>query len=365
MNIIRIVFLVVITVTTFSISILTAKIYSIGFKLNPINSRIVLSIGALMPLIFILTMFFDRSSKNPFSYPVNALGGIIFYLFITGILLGIIIFIGKINHTTIPLSISTIFFSLGILMGIAGLIQAKFIKTTSYTISLPGAPIEWNDKKAVLVSDTHFGLINHKSFSDKVVSKILNIDPDFVLHAGDFYDGPKNDTASITESWKNLAEKIPVFYAPGNHEEYGDYEGFLTSIKNAGVTALVDSSTTYKGVQIAGITYRDKNQLENASIALKNLNLDKNTPSILINHPPTFQKTVQEIGVDLMVSGHTHKGQFWPINFIVKRIYGKYIYGVNKDGDLITITTSGVGTAGPPLRLFNTPELVIINFTTN
>lgn len=368
MNIIRIVFLVVITVTTFSISILTAKIYAIGFRVNPNTAKVLIWVGALAPLLFVLTMFFGRSTNstiiNFLSYPINALGGIIFYLFITGAILGIIIFIGKTTNTTVPILVSTIFFSLGILMGLAGLIQAKFIKTTSYTINLPGAPIEWNDKKAVLVSDTHFGLINHRNFSDKVVSKILNINPDFVLHAGDFYDGPKNNTALITESWKNLAQKIPVFYAPGNHEEYGDYEGFLTSIKNAGVTALVNSVKEYQGVQIAGITYRDKNQIESASIALKNMGLKENTPTILINHPPTFQSAVQNFGIDLMVSGHTHKGQFWPLNFIVKRIYGKYIYGVNKDGDLITITTSGVGTAGPPLRLFNTPELVIIKFTT-
>jgi predicted MPP superfamily phosphohydrolase len=365
MNIIRIVFLVVITVTTFSISILTAKIYALGFRVSPHTNKILIAIGAIAPLLFILTMFFDRSTKNPLSYPVNALGGIIFYLFITGIILGIVLLIGKTIGNTVPTYISAMFLSLGFLMGIAGLIQAKFIKTTSYTINLAGAPAEWNNKTAVLVSDTHFGLINHKNFSDKVVSKILEINPDFVLHAGDFYDGPKNNTALITESWKNLANKIPVFYAPGNHEEYGDYAGFLTSIKNAGVTTLVDSVTNYEGVQIAGISYRDKNQIQASDLALRNLVLNKSLPTILINHPPTFQKTVSEIGVDLMVSGHTHKGQFWPLNFIVKRIYGKYIYGMNKDGDLITITTSGVGTAGPPLRLFNTPELVLIKFTTN
>lgn len=63
-----------------------------------------------------------------------------------------------------------------------------------------------------------------------------------------------------------------------------------------------------------------------------------------------------------MVSGHTHRGQFWPLNYIVKAIYGKYIYGMNVDDTLTTLTTSGVGTAGPPMRLFNSPEIVVINF---
>lgn len=368
MTIIRIVFLVVITATTFSISLLTAKIYALGFRSTPQGARILMTLGALAPLLFIGTMLLSRATKSAFvaslDYPINALGGIIFYLFLTSIVLGSILFIGHLTQTTIPVLVSTLFFTLGIGLGIAGLIQATFIKVVPYTIALPGAPASWNGKRAVLVSDTHFGTINHKKFSEKVVDAILEVQPDFVLHAGDFYDGPANDTTPITASWKRLTAQIPVFYAPGNHEEYGDYSGFLTSIKNADVTALVDSMTVYEGVQIAGITYRDKNQSASATTALNALPIDAEKPLILINHPPTFQDAVATIGTDLMVSGHTHRGQFWPLQVIVKRIYGKYIYGANKDGTLTTLTTSGVGTAGPPLRLFNTPELVLITFTT-
>lgn len=368
MTIIRIIFLVVITATTFSISLLTAKIYALGLRASPQTTRILLIIGTLAPLLFVLTMFFSRATKsavvNALAYPINALGGIIFYLFITGVVLGIILFVAYLTNTTLPVFVSTCFLLGGLGLGIGGLIQATTIKTVAYTVTLPKAPESWEGKRAVLVSDTHFGIINHKKFSEKVVDAILEVDPDFVMHAGDFYDGPANDTTPITASWKRLTAQIPVFYAPGNHEEYGDYAGFLTSIKNADITALVDSMTLYEGVQIAGITYRDKNQYKSAAVALKALPVDSTKPLILINHPPTFQDTVETIGTDLMVSGHTHRGQFWPLQVIVKRIYGKYIYGLNTDGSLITITTSGVGTAGPPLRLFNTPELVVITFTT-
>lgn len=368
MTIIRIVFLVVITATTFSISLLTAKIYALGLKSSPYTTKVLLIIATLAPLLFVLTMFFSRATKSSFinalAYPINALGGIIFYLFITATFLGLILFVAHSTHTTIPSFISVFFLLGGLGLGIGGLVQATHIKTVSYTVLLPNAPSSWEGKRAVLVSDTHLGIINHKKFSNKVVDAILSINPDFVMHAGDFYDGPANDTTPITASWKRLSDRIPVFYAPGNHEEYGDYAGFLTSIKNANVTTLVDSMTLYEGVQIAGITYRDKNQSESAAVALKALPVDSTKPLILINHPPTFQDTVETIGTNLMVSGHTHRGQFWPLQVIVKRIYGKYIYGLNKDGSLITITTSGVGTAGPPLRLFNTPELVVITFTT-
>jgi len=369
MSIIPIIFISAITITTFAVSLLTAKIYAIGLHANTQVTRVFITIGVLGPLFFVATMFLGRTGKESLidwvSYPVNALGGIIFYLFITGVVLGVVLLLGKVSHTSIPVFVGYAFLFVGLTMGIAGLIQARQIKVVQYDFVLNGAPKEWEGKKAMLVSDTHFGLVNHERFSKKVVSAIIKADPDFVLHAGDFYDGPRNDTRPITESWKELVKVVPVFYAPGNHEEYGDYDGFLTSIKNAGATALVDSFVLYEGVQIAGITYRDKNQFTIADNAIKDLKVDQTKPLILINHPPTFQSSAINIGTDLMVSGHTHRGQFWPFNYIVKRIYGKYIYGVNVDDTLTTITTSGVGTAGPPMRLFNSPELVMINFKVN
>lgn len=366
MNTIQLVFILTVTITTFAVSLLTARIYSLGLHLPSQASKIVMFLGFLGPLLFVLSMLASRFIKSDlldfFSYHINALGGIIFYLFIFGILLGFILLLGKIFNFNVSNHIGYSFLILGLGFGIGGLVQAKFIKIVSYDINLPNASDTWKNKKAVLVSDTHFGLVNHKDFSNKVVAKILEIKPDFVLHAGDFYDGPAVETKPITESWKKLADKIPVFYAPGNHEEYGDYSGFLTSVKNAGVTALVDDVVDYQGVQIVGITYRNKKQEDAADKVLKNLKIDKTKPLILINHPPTFQTSAIQIGTNLMVSGHTHRGQFWPFNYVVQAIYGKYIYGANVDETLTTITTSGVGTAGPPMRLFNTPELVIINF---
>jgi predicted MPP superfamily phosphohydrolase len=252
--------------------------------------------------------------------------------------------------------------SVGLLLGVTGFIQSRIIKITEYDYVLPSTLQSWDNKTAILVSDTHFGLVNHEKFSNKVVKAIIESKPDFVLHAGDFYDGPANDTLPITLSWNELTKTIPVFYSPGNHEEYGDYNSFLTSIKNANVTVITDSYVEYDGMQIAGITYRNKNQLDVADNVIRSLKLDKTKPTILINHPPTFQQSAKDAGIDLMVSGHTHRGQFWPLNYIVKAIYGKYTYGKNVDNTITTITTSGVGTAGPPMRLFNTPELVKITF---
>jgi len=61
-----------------------------------------------------------------------------------------------------------------------------------------------------------------------------------------------------------------------------------------------------------------------------------------------------------MLSGHTHRGQIWPYNYITKIIFGKYYYGLNIEDEFTQYTSSGVGTWGPLMRTANRPEIVKI-----
>lgn len=366
---VRIVFFVFMVFFSFGICLLAAQVYATGFRLSGHGTSILKIFALILPLIFTTSMFLDLIDDDHYLkkliYPINLFAGLTLYVFLSSVILSIFILIASGISVTLPTSISIVCFATACILGIVGAIQAKRTKVTTYTVPLPGAPESWNNKKAVLVSDTHFGLINHKNFSDKIVRNILKLEPDFVLHAGDFYDGPKNNMSSITESWKELTNKMPVFYTSGNHELYGDYNSFISSIREAGITVLLNEMFEHEGVQIAGITYYAKNKTGDAHKAILSLGVDRQKPLILINHPPTFHDSAIHIDANLMVSGHTHKGQFWPVNYITEIMYKKFFYGLNKKQNLIAITTSGVGTSGPPIRLFNTPELVVINFTTD
>ncbi|MCC6198873.1 hypothetical protein IT401_01505 [Candidatus Nomurabacteria bacterium] len=59
-----------------------------------------------------------------------------------------------------------------------------------------------------------------------------------------------------------------------------------------------------------------------------------------------------------------HNGQFWTMNYLIKGIYGRFSHGMQKYENMTVITSSGIGTFGPPYRLFNTPELILITFRT-
>jgi len=92
------------------------------------------------------------------------------------------------------------------------------------------------------------------------------------------------------------------------------------------------------------------------------LNSNANLPSILLDHQPVEYNTVAKHGIDLMLSGHTHKGQLWPLSFITNAVFENH-YGLLKKGTSWFYTSSGYGTWGPPVRIGNQPELVVFNIT--
>jgi hypothetical protein len=342
---------------------LTSEVYINALHIGTAGATTIHTVTIIFWALFVFSYFSGEIVSGAhirFIYCLcNIVLGIMFYLFLGSVALSILFAVFPAMSSAVAWGIVGISFILGIL----GLIQARTITTTTYTVPLKNAPASWHGKRAVFLSDTHFGLMNHKHFSNKIVSTILSLNPDLVLHGGDFYDGPTVPTAPITNSWKKLTEKIPVFYTSGNHEMYGPYELFIQSIRDAGVTVLLDEKTLHDGVEIAGITYRAKGQDKKAQEVFDVLSFDPALATILINHPPTFHKGAESAGTTLILSGHTHRGQFSPIGILTWLIYRKYNYGINSTQNMTAITSRRVGTAGSPMRLFNRPELVVIKFT--
>ena len=372
------------------ISYATTRTYANGFEFTGIATRLTFLTFLLIPLMFMSSLLSRKITMlgtGPKTYTViQIITGIGFYISIGAMPLGAMLGIAALMHTTLPLWVSFGMLGISVAAALVGFIQAKRISITRYHVALAHAPASWHGKTAALVTDTHFGLVNHEKFSHNIVAKIQSLAVDFVLHGGDFYDGPNVPLAPITESWKALTATTPVFYAPGNHETYGNYAAFIESIRAAGITILDNKKVTHDGVTIAGITYHDGKDNPKAAEALAALlpNHAKGAgaaqdahhaivnkqdtraphmPTILINHPPTALAAASQHGVDLMVSGHTHNGQFWPATYIVRWIYKQYGYGLHACGHMRVITSKGVGTFGPPMRLGNAPEIVHITFS--
>jgi hypothetical protein len=95
---------------------------------------------------------------------------------------------------------------------------------------------------------------------------------------------------------------------------------------------------------------------------LAKIGIDVNRPSVLLKHIPDHLSAVEKAGVSLQLSGHTHLAQVWPLMYITRKVFKGYDYGLKKIGKMQIYTSCGVGTWGPPLRVFTKSEIVKIIF---
>ena len=223
------------------------------------------------------------------------------------------------------------------------------------------------EMKVLIASDIHLGALIGENREERLVSIIKKQNPDLVLLCGDLVDG---DVASALR--KNLGKHIQeiktpmgVYAIPGNHEYIGGIQKTLPYLESININILRDKTLILpNGVQLIGRDDRDNRRMgeETGRKTLKELMTghDKSFPVIVMNHQPfNLDEAVVE-GVDLHLSGHTHHGQLWPLNYITKAVY-ELSWGFLKKGDTNFYVSSGFGSWGPPVRLGNTPEVVVFN----
>ena len=180
--------------------------------------------------------------------------------------------------------------------------------------------------------------------------------------AGDWYDGTAADVRRLAEPWRWLAAPLGAYFAAGNHEEFSDHTKYLGAMKESGVRVLNNEKVTVDGLQVVDVHHGDSTDPRRLRPILQHAALDRDQPSILLTHAPDSLRVAEEEGVSLQLSGHTHGGQFFPWTWVASRVYGEFVYGLKRLGNLLVYTSSGAGTWGPPLRVGTRPEIVLIQF---
>ena len=220
--------------------------------------------------------------------------------------------------------------------------------------------------KIVFVSDVHMGTIIGPRRTNSIVNKINALNPDLILLGGDIVD---EDLAPVIrnnlgDSLRKLTAPLGVIGITGNHEYIGGAEPAVKYLEDHGIRMLRDSSILIDDkFYIVGREDRDKPRFsgrERKEIGALMNGIDKSKPLILLDHQPFELDEKEKAGVDLTLSGHTHHGQLWPLNYITKAIY-EVSWGYKKKGNTHVYVSSGVGGWGPPVRIGNRPEIVLIN----
>jgi len=264
--------------------------------------------------------------------------------------------IPKTVYFLFPLGLSVIFLIYGYLEAMNIRVERFYIKSDKITKNV----------RIVQISDLHIGLIVREGRIKKIIEKIKEVNPDILVSTGDLVDAQIDRMNHIAELLKEIKTPYGKFAITGNHEFYAGLNKALFFTEKAGFKVLRNAGVTIEelNINIAGL-----DDTESARYGLKVnqdkvslLNYFKNKGfTILLKHRPLIDKEL--IGYfDLQLSGHTHKGQFFPFSIATKLHYNNNDSGLTKiNKDVYLYISRGTGTWGPPVRIFAPPEITVID----
>lgn len=215
--------------------------------------------------------------------------------------------------------------------------------------------------KVVMISDVHLGYgIGKKEFG-KWVELINAENPDLILIAGDLIDNsvkPLYDQ-QMQEELGMLRSTYGVYACAGNHEYIANLQKSMEFLKGTNVTLLRDSAQLIDN-RFYVLGRDDRMNPNRRSIAELTEGLDRSKPILMLDHQPYHLEEAEQNGIDLQLSGHTHRGQVWPVNWITDMLY-EVSHGYKQKGNSHIYVSSGLGLWGGKFRIGSRSEYVVLN----
>lgn len=327
--------------------------------------------------IFIFAKILESKYSSVITDALNILGGFwlafMLYGFLFFLLSDILLLILRVTHILSADNILlfrkwsftiTVIFSTILIAG--GFINALIPVVKEYDITINKPAGEIKTLRIAAVSDIHLGSVIRKRSIKKMSDILQRLNPDLVLLLGDIVDGEIGPVmrGDLLQYFTLPECNDGLFAITGNHEFIGGAGRTIPYIESKGIRVLKDEIVTLNGgIQLIGRIDRDSYRFyrkERLSLAELMKQVDTAKPVILLDHQPFHLDESAKYGVDLELSGHTHNGQMWPLNYITSMIY-ELSYGYLKKGNSQFIVSSGYGLWGPRIRSGSRPEVLLIN----
>jgi len=361
-------------------SLVNIYIFFKGYNALPIlqENRLLYSITFFfLAVIFIAAKILESRHSSVISDALNILGGFwlafmlygfMFFLIsdilflilrIPGIISGDNIFLFRKWSFIITVGLSSLFI-------IGGFINALIPVIKEYDITINKRAGDIKTLRIAAVSDIHLGSVIRKRSIRKLSVMLKEMKPDIVLLLGDIVDGEIGPVmrGDLLQYFTRPKCNDGLYAITGNHEFIGGANRTIPYIESKGIRLLMDEMVTLEGgIQIIGRIDRDSRRFygkERLSLGELMKQADTTKPVILLDHQPSHLAESAKYGVDLELSGHTHNGQMWPVNYITSKIY-ELSYGYLRKGTSQFIVSSGYGLWGPRVRSGSRSEVLLIN----
>lgn len=233
------------------------------------------------------------------------------------------------------------------------------------TIELARLPEGFDGVRLALLADVHLTRgLRERGFMAEVVDTVNREGVDVGLVVGDLVDGSVDDLADAAAPLADLEAPLGRFFTTGNHEYYSGVEPWVAHLPTLGWTVLRNERVVLRrGGAVVDLVGLDDVEGERHGVGP---DLDAafggrvaGRAALVLAHQPILAADVAARGADLVLSGHTHGGQLWPLGPLVQAQQG-HLAGLGRVGDAVVYVTRGVGTWGPPVRVAAPPEVTII-----
>ena len=234
-------------------------------------------------------------------------------------------------------------------------------------IALARWPRALDGFRIVQISDIHIGPVLGRGFAAALTARVNALAPDLVAVTGDLVDGDVERLRDDVEPFAALRARHGVFFVTGNHDVYSGGEPWVERVRELGIRPLRNERVEIGGAagfDLAGVDDHRGDWVRGSSedLGAALAGRDPARAVVLLAHDPGSFRRAAAHDVDLQLSGHTHGGQIWPFNFVV-RLAVPWVAGLHRVGASQLYVSRGSGFWGPPMRLFAPAEITEIVLT--
>ena len=242
-----------------------------------------------------------------------------------------------------------------------GVINFNTIRVTEYAIETPARSSKASHLRIAFAADFHIDANTPEGFIRRFVAEVNSLAPDIVLFGGDIIEGRNTGgLQSKADILKQISTKYGMFGVLGNHDRYrGPEKGNF--FDNTGIELLLDT------VMVIGDEFSLAGRLDSGTRGRKTVKellqtAEDKLPLVMLDHRPTEFPEFIASKTDICLSGHTHRGQMFPLNLIINSMY-ELSYGYKKMENTHFFVTSGIRLWRYPVRTIGKSEIMLINVT--